>query len=180
MKKGKLIKMFNNILTVLLLIVLILTIVVLASNLTGKNTNLFGYQFKLVLSGSMEPSIQTGSIIAIKLKSDETNFKKDDVITFLTENNSIVTHRIVKTDGKEYITKGDANNINDLKSVSTENIIGKYNGFTIPLVGYIFHFISSKQGVFTLFIIPGVILIINSFIIYWKVIKHTIYNADFK
>ena len=41
-----------------------------------------GYQFKSVLSGSMEPTFLTGSIIAIEPNKDGSKYQKGDVITF--------------------------------------------------------------------------------------------------
>lgn len=41
-----------------------------------------GYQFKSVLSGSMEPTFLTGSIIAIEPTKDGSKYQKGDVITF--------------------------------------------------------------------------------------------------
>lgn len=176
MNGKKIISTLYHIITTSLFIVLIFTmILIVSSNLTEKDTSLFGYQFKFVLSGSMEPNIKTGSVIAIKSKVDKTDLNKGDVITFLTKNESIVTHRIVNIskNKEQYITKGDANNREDVNPVIIENIIGKYSGFTIPFLGYIIGFVSSPQGFFLFLIIPGVILIINSVVIFRRVIRHT-------
>ena len=175
MKWKKSIRIFNNILTTLLFIALLFTmILVVSSNLTGEDTSLLGYQLKSVLSGSMEPDIKTGSIIAIKSGIDMTDLEEGDVITFFTEEESFVTHRIVEIpkEGGQYITKGDANNRNDLNPVLAENIIGEYKGFTIPFAGYLIGFSSSKTGIFILLIVPGILLTIHSFIIIWRVMHY--------
>ena len=55
--------------------------------------------------------------------------KKDYIIIYSIEGQTVV-HRIVDSFHEKgdifYITKGDANNSNDLKPVSPENIVGLY------------------------------------------------------
>jgi len=169
----KLINISNITLTILLYIILLFVIVLIfSSKLTGEDTNLFGYQLKSVLSGSMEPNIKTGSIIAINSDIDKEKLREGDVIAF-SEDGSVITHRIVEILKEEqYITKGDANNANDLNPVPAESIIGKYSGFTVPFVGYILSFTPSNYGIILFFIIPGVILVIHSFVLFWRVIQY--------
>ena len=50
----------------------------------------------------MEPGIQTGSIIAVKPGGDVTAFQENDVITFMDEEERLITHRIT-----EVIHSGD-------------------------------------------------------------------------
>lgn len=109
-----------------------------------------------VLSGSMEPTYPVGSIIYVDNGVASEEIKTNDVITF-SENNVIVTHRVkeITSDGN-YITKGDANDIQDGGSVSYENVIGKPI-FCIPYLGYIASFIASKNGVILLI---GVIIVL--------------------
>lgn len=158
-------KAINKIITTLLFLVLILTLFLVISNkASGGEQNLFGYQVKTVLSGSMEPGIGTGSIISIKSGGDMTRFKKDDVITFKTEEDILVTHRIADVKGQEYITKGDSNDAVDLNSVSPGNIIGYYTGFTVPYVGYVINFANTKEGAALLLILPGILLIVYAIV----------------
>src|SRR5690606_2260944 len=123
---------------------------VVASRASGGEPTILGYQLKTVLSGSMEPGIQTGSIILIELADEKTNFEKGDVITYLEpQQNILITHRIeeVQLNGARYITKGDNNNAPDQQPVLAENIVGEYVNITIPYVGYVFQFVSSGQGI---------------------------------
>ena len=161
------IKALKNIVTILLFAVLfILLFVVVSMKASGGEAGLFGYQIKSVLSGSMEPGIQTGSIIAVKETDTTHHFEKGDVITFLTDEGMVVTHRIeqVKDDGQTYITKGDANDGADLDPVMQENIIGKYSGVTVPYVGYAMSFLNSSKGAALLMVLPGIGLVIYSII----------------
>lgn len=135
------------------------------------DTNIVRYDVLAVLSGSMEPNIQTGSIIFIDKHVDGNDIGIGDIITYETQDNVVVTHRIIEANDNEYITKGDANDGADLQPVLPENIIGKYTNVTIPYVGYILGFISSVQGVLLFTIIPGILLLFNSFYCFWKVMK---------
>lgn len=86
MKPKTIIKWTGNIITILLFLLLMLTLfVVISSEVSGGEPQVFGYQLKTVLSGSMEPEIKTGSIIAVKPGGEMTRFKKGDVISFITE-----------------------------------------------------------------------------------------------
>lgn len=157
---------------VIALFLLILSIAVIASKLTGKEQNIFGYELKSVLSGSMEPTFLTGSIIAIKTGGDMTGFQPGDVITFMKKENVFVTHRIIEVihDGENvlYRTKGDFNNNADGDLVNSSNVIGKYTGFTIPYAGYFFAYASTNIGSALLLIIPGLLLIGNSTFSFWR------------
>jgi signal peptidase I len=155
----------SSITVVLYLVLFTMIIVVVSSKAAGGEPEIFGKQIKTVLSGSMEPGIQTGSIIAVKPGGDMTRFKKGDVITFKQEENMLVTHRVAEVmksgDHIMYKTKGDNNDAADLEPVLSENVVGEYTGFTIPYLGYFMNIMNSKNGAF-LFIIPGILLLCYS------------------
>lgn len=161
--------------TVVLFLALILMVfVVVTSKASGGEPQIFGYQLKTVLSGSMEPGIKTGSIIAVKPGGDMSRFSEGDVITFKQEENVLVTHRITETikngDQVMYRTKGDNNDSEDMEPVLSENVVAEYNGFTIPYIGYFMDFTNSKNGAF-LFIIPGILLAIYSAFTIWSALS---------
>lgn len=176
MKVKTLKKWTSNIVTTILFIVLIVMIfVVISSKASGGEPKAFGYQLKTVLSGSMEPGIKTGSIIAVKPGGDMTRFKKGDVITFKSEDNVIVTHRIakvIKTGGQvSYQTKGDNNKTKDLNPVLSNNVIAVYSGFTIPYLGYFADFTKSKIGGSLLLLLPGLVLLAYAIFSIWKTVS---------
>lgn len=103
----------------------------------------FGYKPAVVLSGSMEPTIETGSIALIDTK-DKTDIKKGDIIAF-TVDNTFITHRVTKIDDEGIHTKGDGNETADLWVLKEKNITGK-TVFWIPKAGYIASWLTSKQG----------------------------------
>lgn len=175
MKVKKIKRWVSDITTFLLIIVIILMLfIVISSKFTGGEPQVFGYQLKTVLSGSMEPTIQTGSIIAVKQVEDMAKLKKGDVITFVTEDRVNVTHRIVDIikNGElvSYRTKGDNNNSNDPNSVLADNVIAKYSGFTIPYLGYLSEFSKSRTGNLILGLIPGLLLLAYATVTIWKAI----------
>ena len=174
-KNEKIMKWVNNIVTGILMLLLIsVATVVVISKASGGEPQLFGYQLKTVLSGSMEPGIQTGSIIAVKLAEDKNSFKKGDVITFQAEEDILITHRITEVvksgDSVLYRTKGDNNNAEDMNPVLSENVVAKYTDFTVPYVGYFINFSESKNGALLL-LIPGFLLLIYSAFTIWKVLS---------
>ena len=83
-------------------------------------TNLFGYAFFEVVSGSMSPKIEKWDVIMVKL---DTEYKKNDIISYKRDG-AIITHRIMEIKDDVYITKGDANNTID-NPVKKEDIVGK-------------------------------------------------------
>jgi signal peptidase I len=175
MNSKKLKKWVSNFITGLLFVVLIFMIVVVVSTkASGGEPQIMGYQLKTVLSGSMEPGIKTGSIIAVKPGGDMNRFKKDDVITFKQEESILVTHRIkdVIKNGElvQYKTKGDNNKTEDQNLVLSDNVVAEYNGFTVPYIGYLMNFTNTKNGAF-LFIIPGILLVLYASLSVWKALS---------
>ncbi|MFS0861523.1 signal peptidase I SipW [Fredinandcohnia sp. 179-A 10B2 NHS] len=181
MNKNIVKKVVGQIITCLFYVALLFMFFVIGSALFSKGEpQLFGYQIKIVLSGSMEPGIKTGSIIFVKTGGDMTRFKENDVISFKESKNRIVTHRVVKVINKNgqvmYRTKGDSNKTRDTNPVVSNNVVGEYTNITIPYLGYAIEFTKSKNGKILLFIIPGLLIfaysLINSSITYLKLKKN--------
>lgn len=133
--KKKLIKKSLSVLwwgfTVLLALVLVN---VIGAKLTGKVPSAFGYSVVNIISGSMEDEIPQNSYILIK-KIDPEDVKRGDVICFYSTDPTIYgmpnTHRVVEDPivteaGYEFVTRGDANLINDKVTASGDRLIGIY------------------------------------------------------
>ena len=101
---------------------------------------LFGIRPYVVYSGSMEPKIPTGAVVFTKegAYSPETG----DIITFHNED-TVVTHRVVKKEEGPFITKGDANKNADPIPVAKSQIIGRVV-FCLPYLGYIIYFLKAR------------------------------------
>ena len=99
----------------------------------------------VVLSGSMEPKIQTGSLCFINKNAKFNSIKKKDIIAYKMKDGTLVTHRVVDITNKGFITKGDNNKIKDKEIVNKNNYIGK-NIFWIPKIGYVIRVFQSTRG----------------------------------
>ncbi|ASK62045.1 signal peptidase I [Virgibacillus phasianinus] len=165
----------NTVTTLLFILLLFMAFVVISSKVSGGEPSILGYHLKTVLSGSMEPTFQTGSIIAVRPVEENTTLKKGDVITFKKDKTTTVTHRIYEVKGTntqpKYITKGDNNKNHDTEPVLPRNVEAVYTGFTVPFIGYFIHYAQSKEGTALLLVLPGILLIIYSIITIWKTLK---------
>ncbi len=122
---------------------------------------IFGLRGYTVLSGSMEPTYKTGSVIYVKSVSP-SELKADDVITFYTANGAVATHRVVELveDGgiTKYRTKGDANENVDGSLVAPEKVIGT-PVFSIPYLGFVLSYIQSPPGLYVAIAVGAALLL---------------------
>lgn len=115
----------------------------------------------IILSGSMSPSIPTGSVVLVQ---PQQTYDIGDVVTFRGsgDQKTFVTHRIIGVEqgqgGLSYITQGDANRAPDGGNIPREAIQGKVV-LTLPYIGYFVQYIKTPQGFIFLVIVPATILI---------------------
>ena len=128
---------------------IVIAVVALAILLAG--VRVVGLTPYVVLSGSMEPTYHTGSLIYDK-KVDPFTLKEGDVITFMVSEDTLATHRIVGVVPDEdepgtirFRTKGDANDSEDGTLVHYKNVVGT-PVFTIPYLGYFSNWITHAPG----------------------------------
>ena len=95
-----------------------------------------GFKFYIVMSGSMEPEIATGSVIFVASSADFDDVVAGDVICYRSESGAMVSHRAITVTEDGIETKGDANRISDGISVTEDNFIGT-EVFSIPYLGYV-------------------------------------------
>ena len=131
--------------------VIVAAAVLLAVLLVG--VRLAGLQVFTVLSGSMEPTYHTGSLIYVK-KVDPYTIKEGQPITFMLDENTVATHRVVGIVPDEedptvirFRTKGDANEAEDGSLVHYKNVIGT-PVFSIPKLGYLANYIQHPPGTY--------------------------------
>lgn len=148
---------------------LIIGLLFIVASLSSLSVIKVPFNFKVfsVVSGSMSPAIKINSLVITK---QQPTYGTGQVITFLVKNGAdqrnsrnIITHRIVgggrKEDGTiEFITRGDANNTNDLNTVNEAEILGAVIG-VIPLIGSIIHFAKTQNGFIFLVVIPSTIIV---------------------
>ena len=158
---AKIKKIWNVITTVLVILVVIIALLLVG-------VRLIGLDVFTVLSGSMEPTYHTGSVIYVK-DVDYRELEAGDVITFMLDEDTIATHRIVEVVPDEedasvlrYRTKGDANEAEDGSLVHYKNVVGS-PVFTIPYLGYVASYIQKPPGMY-IAISGGAILIMLTFL----------------
>ena len=146
--------------------ILVGIVVLLAVALVG--VRLVGLQPYVVLSGSMLPTYDVGSLIYVK-SVDHRELKAGDPITYMISEETVVTHRIVEvmTDEADpntlyFVTQGDANATQDSTAVHYKNVIGK-PVFSIPYLGYVSHYIQNPPGTY-LAIAGGALLLLLVFL----------------
>lgn len=120
-----------------LLVVLVVTLAALVVV-----PRLLGWAPLTVLSGSMEPTIPTGSQVVVSRVHDVTSLEVGDVITVMPypDNATLVTHRIIeRTDsigGPTFTTQGDANDVADPWELTETQIRGEVR-YWVPGAGYV-------------------------------------------
>ena len=131
MLKKILLKIINliSILVILISLAVLLTVVLTKK---GEAPNVFGYSLFRVMTGSMEPTIPTDSMIVVKRNGKE-EYRPGDVISFYSRDpalgGAVNTHRITEVRREDgiilYETRGDANNVPDRYPALQEDVIGK-------------------------------------------------------
>lgn len=146
--------------------ILVMCVVVLACALVG--VRLIGMQVFTVLSGSMEPVYHVGSLIYVK-DVDPFTLEIGDDITFMLDEDTVATHRIVgivpdeeDPDTIRFRTKGVANEQEDGGLVHYRNVVGQ-PVFTIPYLGYLASYIQEPPGTFVA-IAAGAVLMLLVFL----------------
>jgi signal peptidase len=117
---------------------------------------LFGIVPYVVLSGSMEPTIDTGSLCFINKNAKYEDVKEKDIIAFKLSDGTLVTHRAIEITETGIVTKGDNNDGADSNQVKKDNFVGK-NLFWIPKVGYAVKAFQSTKG--KIIVITSIVLL---------------------
>lgn len=124
----------------------------LAGDLEARNI-LVELNTYVVLSGSMEPTYHTGSLLYVK-SVDPQDLRVGDPITFMLNEDTVATHRIIEILPDEedssvlrFRTQGDANDAPDGTPVHYKNVIGK-PVFSVPYLGYFANFVQNPPGLY--------------------------------
>ena len=142
---------------------ILLIVLVLAVGLPLGLPSLFGYRAYDVISGSMEPEIRQNSIVYCK-DVNPVDIVEDDVIVFYSsdETGAITTHRVVENQVSEetFVTKGDANEQNDVTPVYYSDLIGKVT-LSVPILGGILSILTTATGKIALFAVIGAAVLLH-------------------
>jgi signal peptidase len=141
-----------------------ITLIVRSYTNTEEVPKVNGYSPLIVLTGSMEPAIDSGDLIIVQ-QIDSSEVQVGDVIAFFdpdSDSNSVVTHRVselVTEDGNlSFRTKGDANNVEDDTLVPCENLVGIYRTRFSGL-GNVAMFMQTTLGLVICVIVPLVLFV---------------------
>ena len=124
-------KLFNAAAIALILAsVFVLLSVVLTP--AGQVPQVLGYSVFRVMTGSMEPEIREDSLLVVK-KIPPEDIAPGDVISFFSPDpmleGAVNTHRVVRVEKEsgriQFITKGDANVIEDTYPVDASALVGR-------------------------------------------------------
>lgn len=135
----KAVKAICNTISTLLIVVLIFVAGLLIV------PRVIGYDSYAVMSGSMEPVIHVGAVAYDKPVAF-SEIREGDIITYKLSADTLVTHRVVRTEDDKLIMKGDANNTEDGSPVSDSQVVGKCY-FNIPYLGYVSMYIRTGLGI---------------------------------
>ena len=148
---------------VILIILIVLFIVNLMLSIE-ENTHIFGIYMFNIVSESMEPTFYKDDLAVVK-SCDIEELKTGDIITFKQEDR-IISHRIVditkEKEEKNFITKGDNNEVEDVEPVDIQNIYGKVV-LIIPKIGKIVNYIQNVRGFINVCILIVIICILINF-----------------
>ncbi len=115
---------------------------------THQTPTVLGYRLYSVESGSMEPTLPVGSLIAIK-SVPASSLNPGDIILYQKGNNLPVTHRIddiaANGDSLTFTTKGDANKVVDPNPVEARHVQGRVT-VVIPYAAGIMGFFKTPYG----------------------------------
>lgn len=109
----------------------VLTIAIIALSLycivgvftKGSEFYFFGYKPVVVLSGSMEPYMETNSLVIVK---QTKGIQEKDVVMFHLDEDNMVCHRVMDIDDEGSITtKGDNNDVADFEKITVDDVEGK-------------------------------------------------------
>ena len=143
-----------------------LTLIIKSKLYPDKIADFMGYKPFIVMSGSMETTINIGDLVIVK-KVNSSNIHTGDIIAF-KNGNIVISHRVkeVINDSGTYKfkTKGDNNNVADDFIVSSDAIEGIFVN-KIPGLGSILLFLGKPIG---LLMVILVIIIVSTALYFVK------------
>lgn len=135
-------KFFSNLFNILFTIVIFLLVAYFALRTMGK------IEIYNVETGSMENKIHPNDYILLVKKND---YHVGDIVTFRVKE-YFVTHRIIRINGDQVTTKGDANNEED-DEIYLNQIVGKvvyYGGILNFIINFKFAIVAFLIGLYLL------------------------------
>ena len=172
-------KIITKVINVISIIAITISVLILLSVVltkSGSVPNILGYSVFRVMSGSMEPAITIDSLIVVK-KTEASQIMPGDIISFYSQDpaldGAVNTHRVVSAEEDQgswhFITKGDANQLEDKYLTSETDLIGKVI-FVSHTLGVIVHLLSNPLIFIPLIVLPLFIILLLNLI---KTVRYT-------
>lgn len=143
----------------IILLAALFTFTTLATKDVSRLGNIAGFTPLLVESNSMAPTFEQGDLILIK-SCDANEIQVGDIITFHTiidNQYALNTHRVTAVNElkgiRSYTTKGDNNEIEDIRNVTDGDVVGKYI-LKNTLLGKALSFLTSSLGFLIVIVLP--------------------------
>ena len=132
-----------------------------------------GWHVSAVLSGSMEPALETGSLVVTRPVALE-EIEVGDIITFNSGSpgERMITHRVIgiqKNSPISFRTQGDNCGMPDPFSVPAENLVGEIC-LHIPYGGNFTEFLKTPAGFISSVIVPGILIFVMYVISVWRAV----------
>mgnify|MGYP004525143109 CR=1 FL=1 len=163
----KLLTILGIVLCIILIPILVINCTLIAKQFTDKDKvpSVGGIFPMIVLTDSMKGTFDSGSLIICKT-ADPEDVRVGDVICFydpMGNGTTTTTHRVMEIETDEagnisYITKGDANNTEDMAPVPASMLVGVYQ-FHIAGLGSFALFMQSTPGLIIFVALPILLLI---------------------
>ena len=163
----RILTVIGTILCVLLIPVLVINCTLIIKSYTHSDQvpSVGGTFPMIILTDSMVPKFASGDLILCHTAEPE-DVQVGDIICFYDpagNGMTTETHRVQEvTEGEDgtlaWVTKGDANNIEDMQPVPAENLVGIYRS-RIPGLGNVAMFMQTTQGLILCVICPIILLV---------------------
>ena len=163
----KILTVIGTILCIVLIPILVINCTLIIKSYTDSDQvpSVGGTFPMIILTDSMKPVFEAGDLIICHTAEPE-EVEEGDIICFYDpagNGTSTVTHRVEEvttdTDGKiAWVTKGDANNTEDLRIVPADNLVGVYRSRLAGL-GNVAMFMQTTQGLILCVLCPMILLV---------------------
>ena len=111
----------------------------------------FGTGMAVVLSGSMEPTLEVNDVIIVR---EADRYDAGDIVVYQS-GRTLIVHRIIAKDGETIITQGDANHAADAP-IEMRAIKGKVIA-RIPWLGAVVNVLKTPAGILIVLVVAFVL-----------------------
>ena len=155
-----------NVLSAAAIVIALFVLCTVVMTRSGEAPSILGHYVFHVMTGSMEPAIETDSLIVVK-RVEASEIKIGDVISFFSQDpahgGAVNTHRVtaIEQNGEEwnFVTKGDANQLEDKYVTSSKDLIGKVV-YVSHVMGIIVHLLSNPLIFIPVIVLPMFVILV--------------------